>query len=574
MIKFDTTSSIKENTHMRYAMYCRVSSDREDRQVLGSKSQEKELLAYAKQHNLDVRGVFKEEKSAYKPGRPEFNKMIAMLQRGEANAVMVWHLTRVSRNSLDGGLVIHLMDEGIIKEIRTKDSVYRNTGDDKFFMQMHFAMSKKSSDDTSAFVKRDTITKLESGEFPGLVPEGYLNIKEGAISGKRYNHEKQGMLLALDRELKRIELDPILAPLYRKFFDLVLTGAYNQEQLRNECYKIGIRGKMSGKKLAKETLRKILNNRFYSGEFDYMGKVWCGTHEPIITPQEFEQIQEILAKRSHPKNKTNEYLLSTLIQCGECGHLLSGDIQKKTRYYRCVKAKGRNATCSNKKHYREDLLETQIINVLDGLHIPGGVIKWAQGMLQKAYKTEANQQTRIRVQNRKNIETAKKKLKHLASKWLSPGNSDGSLMSDDDYRLLKNETQVEIKRLEEQAGENSEEENDWIETCEDFFLLSRKIVSNYKIATISDKKTILNAIGSKFVLKGSQLSIKLNKPFSYVSNKTSKKEPIRTANDSSTMQAKPSSESISADWLAKVQQVRKIFVEGKAEPTFFIPEFV
>ncbi|MBD3300244.1 MAG: hypothetical protein GF347_02740, partial [Candidatus Moranbacteria bacterium] len=93
--------------------------------------------------------------------------MLEEIEKGKANGILVYHLTRIARNSYDGGNVIYMMDEGVIKEIRTPEKAYySNLSDDKFIMQIHFAIAKKSSDDTSQFVRRDIQTKLLKGEYP------------------------------------------------------------------------------------------------------------------------------------------------------------------------------------------------------------------------------------------------------------------------------------------------------------------------------------------------------------------------------------------------------------------------
>ena len=53
--------------------------------------------------------------------------MIEEIEKGKINAILTWHLTRIARNSYDGGRIIYLMDEGLLKEIRTPDGIYKNT---------------------------------------------------------------------------------------------------------------------------------------------------------------------------------------------------------------------------------------------------------------------------------------------------------------------------------------------------------------------------------------------------------------------------------------------------------------
>ncbi len=225
---------------LKYIIYCRRSQDREDKQTLSIESQRRELLAYAKKHDLKVAEVIREDASAYKRGRPQFGRMMEIIEAGKANAVLTWHLTRLARNGADGGLIISFMDEGKIKELHTPEKSYVNTPDDKFMMTIHFAMAKKSSDDTSSFVKNNTKTKLDKGEYPGVAHYGYLNIDpNGVIAGKRFTNEKQRILESLGRPLRRIEQDPIEGPLIRKLIDMALTGAYNLRQLQEEGYVLG-----------------------------------------------------------------------------------------------------------------------------------------------------------------------------------------------------------------------------------------------------------------------------------------------------------------------------------------------
>ncbi len=56
----------------RYFIYCRKSSDSEDRQVLSIESQLQELREFAAKEDLEVIQEFTESKTAKEPGRPIF----------------------------------------------------------------------------------------------------------------------------------------------------------------------------------------------------------------------------------------------------------------------------------------------------------------------------------------------------------------------------------------------------------------------------------------------------------------------------------------------------------------------
>lgn len=65
---------------MKYFLYCRKSSDSEDRQMLSIEAQLQELRDYALKNNLEVIQEFTESKTAKKPGREVFNKMISEIE--------------------------------------------------------------------------------------------------------------------------------------------------------------------------------------------------------------------------------------------------------------------------------------------------------------------------------------------------------------------------------------------------------------------------------------------------------------------------------------------------------------
>ena len=67
---------------MKFILYCRKSTDTDDKQSLSLGSQEKELKELAVKEGYEIVETLFESKSAKAPGRPVFNDMIKKIKRG------------------------------------------------------------------------------------------------------------------------------------------------------------------------------------------------------------------------------------------------------------------------------------------------------------------------------------------------------------------------------------------------------------------------------------------------------------------------------------------------------------
>ena len=275
---------------------CRRSQDREDSQTLSLYAQLRDVRELVARENLDVIDTITESQSAYKTGRKHFDFMLERIEMGQADAIITWQANRLARNSLDGGRLIYMMDQKKLKEIRTMTKTFSNSGNDKFFLQIEFGMAKKSSDDTSDYMKRDARSKLLKGEWVGMAPVGYLNIDaQGKIAGKYFDLEKQKMLGEIGRPLRRVEKDPIISPFMRQFFDYFLSDYRTLKEMAEFINKLGVRSPRYRGKFTISMVDKILKNPFYAGQLRYENELFPAVHEPIISLREFEEIQNQIA---------------------------------------------------------------------------------------------------------------------------------------------------------------------------------------------------------------------------------------------------------------------------------------
>lgn len=498
---------------MRYFVYCRKSSDREDKQILGPEAQRRLLLEHAERHRLEVAGVYVEHQTAYKTGRPLFGEMLARLEAGEADAILTYHLTRLARNSYDGGRLIYMMDEGVVARIATVEKEYTNNSDDKFIMQIHFAMAKKSSDDTSQFVTRDIESKLLKGEYPGLVPRGYLNItRDGHIARSRDCKEKYLHLINLGRPLKREEIDPIDGPLVRRLFEEASRGPVTLHKLQRLSYSLGLHSRKTGARLSKMTVQNMLTDPYYHGAIEYGGKLYTENiqHEPLVSKELFERVQRCLGQRGRYRKHCFAFG-GCFIGCGSCGGTITAERQKGHTYYHCTRARD---LCPDPRWVREEVLEEQALALLAGIRLPQAFVDYALKKLRSAhaYQRRAAQGARLNAQAR--VNDCQNKLDALLGFKLSAGNHDGRLLSDDEYLRQKALLAGELAAARSELAGIDAQADRWVEDCERFFDFSQWVREKFLAAPPEEKKPLLSLVCQNLTLKGGKLSAEYREGYS------------------------------------------------------------
>jgi site-specific DNA recombinase len=327
---------------MKYILYCRKSTDNEDKQVLSLESQTKELENLAEREGLEIVTTMTESKSAKEPGRPVFNEMLTRLSAGEADAILCWKIDRLTRNPVDGGQIQWLLQKGLIKSIRTFERSY-SPSDNVLLMSIEQAMATQYLRDLSENVKRGNRTKLERGEWPSYAPFGYKN----------------------DRINKTILVDENRAPYIRRAFELYATGGYGLNQVVETLYAEGFRSKTGGK-VFKNQIHHFLNSKFYLGLMHRQGKLYQGKHEPLVSKANFDRVQEVLHGRLRPCMQKHFYAARGFLKCDLCGCMITATTAKGRKYYYCTNGKG---NCEAHKKYlteeKTNLLVSKLFQKLD-----------------------------------------------------------------------------------------------------------------------------------------------------------------------------------------------------------------
>ncbi|MBI4641700.1 MAG: recombinase family protein [Candidatus Tectomicrobia bacterium] len=517
-----------------YVLYCRKSSESEDRQVLSIESQINELKQLAQRLNLTVTDILTEAQSAKAPGRPIFNALMQRIYKGEAKGVLCWKLDRLARNPIDGAAVIWAIKQHNI-EIVTPSNTYRQQDENTILMYIEFGMAQKYIDDLSKNVKRGLKTKAEHGWFPGPAPLGYLN----------HHTREKGACIVIK--------DPERFPLVRKMWDLMLIGLSTPPkilELANHTWGFRTRpmNKLGGKPLARSGIYRLLTDPFYYGWFEYpkgSGAWYQGNHEPMITQEEYDRVQVLLGHKGRPRPIVHTFAFTGLIRCGECGAMVTAEekhqlicsecrykfaYRTKDRcprcqtqidemrdprflhytYYHCTKSKDPHCTQGS---IEVNKLEQQIDAYLSRLEISERFKDWAITYLHEIYDREVEDRNHVLRSQQQAYQDCLKRLDNLVKLKTSPQNSEGSLLSDEEYGRQRVQLLKEKARLEELFQDTGHRVEQWLELAEKTFAFACSARAWFAQGDLKTKKEMLSAIGSNLVLQDKQFRIEAKHPF-------------------------------------------------------------
>lgn len=315
---------------VKYCLYARKSTEQEDQQVLSIDSQIKEMQTMAVNENLEVVVMKKESHSAKEAGqRPIFNEIVEELKQGKFNGILTWAPDRIARNAGDLGRIVDLMDQKRLLEIRTFGQKFSNTPNDKFMLMILGSQAKLENDNKVVNVKRGLRARCEMGLWPCTAPTGYLNSKN------------------VDRRC-HVDVDQYRAPIIKKIYEKIAyekwSGRKTHAWLKND---VKFKTK-NGKFLTLGNIYLTIRNTFYYGVFEYpkgSGQWYQGKHEPIITKELFDKVQENIAI-ANERGEHKEFAFTKLMSCGLCGSGITADEKYKKQengnvhryvYYGCCR---------------------------------------------------------------------------------------------------------------------------------------------------------------------------------------------------------------------------------------------
>lgn len=350
---------------VKVVLYARVSSKDQEKEGFSIPAQLELLRGYASKNNMIILQEYEDVETAKCQGRTKFNEMVKFLKNSkDCKTIIVEKTDRLYRNlpdyiTLDNmPLSIHFVKEGCTISPESHSS-------EKFIHLIKVAMARQYIQNLGEEVKKGLKQKAKEGYVTGKQPYGYKKIDKRACV-----------------------IDEVTALYVKRAFELYSKGDVSLRALGNKLYQEGLIYKQNQNIAHKTQLEHILKNPFYYGVISFMGEIYEGKHEPLITKELFDLTQLAFRKDNKPKHMiAKNFLFAGMIKCSKCGCNLSGEIKKgKYIYYSCTGAKGE---CEQQHIYiKEETIEKQLIQALSKISITSEHKNWISSVLAESFKDE------------------------------------------------------------------------------------------------------------------------------------------------------------------------------------------
>lgn len=329
------------------AAYCRLSRDDGENKMSESIENQLKLIReyVSKSDDLEITEVYIDDgfSGMYFDNRPEFQRMMEDIYKGKIQGVITKDISRLGREHIETSNYIERVFPSLqIRFIAILDGVDSSSHRNEELAQFKTLFNDMYCRDISKKIRGSLETQKKRGDFmSGFAPYGYVK-----------NPENKHQLL----------IDEEAAQVVRRIFHMYLAGysragiakKLNEEKILIPSeYKRNVQGlnyanakeKPGAKGWAYPTLNVILRNRVYTGDmvqhktekisykvdkYRYISEdeqiIVENTHEAIIDRDTFEQVQELMKKRTRTPGflrdniKVNPY--AGMLVCGDCGYNL------------------------------------------------------------------------------------------------------------------------------------------------------------------------------------------------------------------------------------------------------------
>ena len=334
----------EQNTKIRCAAYCRVSSDSEDQlnsfmaqtryysQVFKDSETEELIDIYADEGITGTR----EDK------RDEFQRMIKDCRRGKIDRIYTKSISRFARNTKDCLKNIRELKSLGITVFFEKENIDTAKLTDEMMITIMGGLAQEESTSISQNMRWSIQKRMKNGTYKNATPP---------FGFKKVNGD--------------LEVDENQMQIVRQMFEWYVSG-YGLQAIADKLNSMNIQSGKQSVLWKADNVKYVLKNERYIGDALFQKSYVTETlphvkkrnygekqkyyaenvNPPVVDKDIFHKVQVLLLSR-HRDFVSNEYALSGKICCGKCGATYKHRNRKSGAYWICRKHDVNASDCEN-----------------------------------------------------------------------------------------------------------------------------------------------------------------------------------------------------------------------------------
>jgi len=337
----DLSKDNYQRENYNVGIYCRLSNDDRETGESNSISNQKTILTkYVMDQGWNIVDTYVDDGySGLNFDRPGFKRLLEDIKDKKVSIVLTKDMSRLGRDYIQVGFYIEkFFPENKVRFVAINDNIDTGNKDSDDMTPFKAVINDMYSKDISKKVRSVFDMKRQEGKFIGaFAPYGY----------QKDSNDKN-----------RLTIDDEVAAVVKRIFQMYLSGygftaiakRLNAEGVpspsyyKDKKYETFNVGKTRIGKWSHASVKSILNNPVYAGsiaqnkyrKINYKSRkieaidkkdwiVVAKTHEPIVTSEEFKNVQLLMSKKN--KNFTGakkaKKLFSGFAFCGDCGQYMT-----------------------------------------------------------------------------------------------------------------------------------------------------------------------------------------------------------------------------------------------------------
>ena len=292
--------------------------------------------------------------------RPALKRLLADIEAGEVDCVVVYKVDRLSRSLMDFAKLLALFDQKNVTFVSTTQNFNTTNSMGRLTLNILLSFAQFEREMIAERTRDKMAAARKRGKWLGSRPPyGYLG-----------DHDKK-QLVVCEQEAERVRT------IFRMYLRLGSVNAVAKRINDLGWMKKGYRAKTGRvtppRKYRDKDVHSILRNVTYLGKVEFNGELYEGEHEAIVSEELFARVQSVLTSkacgRGRRRGRNPEYLLQGIAWCGLCDKRITttagrGRNKEVYRYYVCSNRgrKGRDG-CDHPRLGAEELEQLVVSRV-------------------------------------------------------------------------------------------------------------------------------------------------------------------------------------------------------------------